>query len=101
MSVVSTDHENTLVGRVTFQPNLALVGLKARLVYEKLTNLGELCYFQPPAEGLDDLESLDSISFGLVTDKPVGEVQQKLRIAGVERATVQPLLERADEPAAA
>jgi two-component system chemotaxis sensor kinase CheA len=100
VAAVATDRDNTLVGRVTFHPNLALVGLKARLVHEKLANLGELCFFQPPAEGLDDLESLEGVSFGLATDKSLAEVQQKLRIAGVDRTVVEPLLERAVGPAA-
>jgi two-component system chemotaxis sensor kinase CheA len=80
-----------LVGWVAFRPNLPLVGLKARLIYEKLGNLGEVCYFDPPAEQLDDLDELDHVTFGVVTEKSVEEVHRPLRIAGVRDSAIEPL----------
>jgi hypothetical protein len=50
---------DVFLGEVVFQSRLPLVGLKARLVYEKLANLGDVCYFTPPVEEVDELEGLD------------------------------------------
>jgi hypothetical protein len=54
---------------VTFQPYLTLVTLKAQLVFEKLFNLGGVCYFDPPAERLDAIECLSEVTFGVTTDR--------------------------------
>lgn len=86
------DAVNAVVGEVRFQPKLALVGLKARLLYEKLSNLGDMCYFQPPVEQLDDLEELDQLSFGLRTEKPLETIVGHLRVAGVLQVLVEPLV---------
>jgi two-component system chemotaxis sensor kinase CheA len=89
-----------LIGEVRFQPGLALVGLKARLIYEKLLNLGEIGYFQPPAEQLDDLEELDAVSFALSTDRSLEAVRAQLRVAGVQHVTVEALAaQKAETPA--
>lgn len=80
-----------LVGEVVFEQHLPLAGLKGRLVFEKLSNLGEVCLFEPPADGLDEMEYLQSVAFGLVTDRPPGAVTRQLRIAGVQRIAVEPL----------
>jgi len=100
---LSSDHDATLLGRVVFQPALPLVGLKARLVYQKLSNLGDLCYFHPPAESLEDLETLDSVCFGLITEQPPEEVRRALGLAGVQEAVVERLVsgQAACGPAAA
>jgi two-component system chemotaxis sensor kinase CheA len=91
---------SALVGVVGFQPRLPLVGLKAQLVYEKLSNLGKLCFFDPPAEHLEEVESLDRVTFGVATDRPISEVSSQLRIAGVRDVLLEPLAdETPDAPA--
>ena len=97
VAAATHDPDATWIGLVRFQPGLALVGLKARLVYEKLSNLGEVCYFDPPAESLDELEKLDAVTFGLSTDKPIETIRRHLRIAGVAQLCMEPLAE-AREP---
>jgi len=86
---VSPSTAGVLVGEVRFQAGLALVGLKARLVYEKLVTLGEVHYFQPPAEQLDDLEEIEAVTFGVSTTKTLEAVRASLRVAGVEQVTVE------------
>lgn len=86
---VSPSTAGVLVGEVRFQGGLALVGLKARLVYEKLANLGEVHYFQPPVEQLDDLEEVEVVTFGVSTTKTLDAVRTNLRVAGVEQVTVE------------
>lgn len=78
-----------VVGEVRFQQGLALVGLKARLIHEKLLSLGEICYFQPPADHLDDLEELEAVGFGLSTGKTLEAVRAQLRVAGVQQVFVE------------
>ncbi len=78
-----------LIGLVRFQPRLPMAGLKGQLVYNKLANLGEVCYFDPPPQQLDELDVLEYVSFGLVSDKPGDFVRQGLKIAGVEELMVE------------
>ena len=80
-----------LIGQVRFQPRLPMAGLKGQLVYNKLANLGEVCYFDPPQQQLDELDVLECVSFGLVSDKPVDVVREHLKIAGVDELTVETL----------
>ena len=88
---LSSDQDATLVGRVLFERSLALVGLKAQLLREKLANLGELCYFDPPGEDLDELESLEGIAFGLVSENGIEVISRQLRVAGVSGLQVEAL----------
>jgi len=92
VGAVASDPDATLVGAVAFEADLPLVGLKAQLLYEKLSNLGEICSFSPPVETLDDVEKLDGISFGVTTEKPLQAVQRALRVAGVQEIHMEPLV---------
>jgi two-component system chemotaxis sensor kinase CheA len=84
------------VGDVQFQPKLPMAGLKARLIYDKLTRLGEVCHFDPPVEDLEDedledIKELDRASFGVITETPPEVIGQRLKIGGVEAVAVEPL----------
>jgi two-component system chemotaxis sensor kinase CheA len=87
------DRENTYLGKVIFQAGLPLAGLKGRLIYEKLTNVGEIRLFDPPVEQLEELESLDAVSFGITSEKSAGEIRKAARVAGIAEFTLEPLLE--------
>lgn len=76
-------------GVATFQANLALVGLKAELLHEKLLNLGDVCYFDPPPEQFDAIEKLDCVRFGLATERPEQHIHVALKTAGVIGAVVE------------
>jgi len=88
---------DVFLGEVVFQPQLPLVGLKARLIYEKLAALGEVCHFTPSIDGVDELEELDKVAFGVATSDPIETVESRLRIAGVDSSVVEPLV--AESPA--
>ena len=96
----ASDPSTAFVGTVVFDANLPLVGLKAQLIHEKLSNLGEVCVFDPPENKLDEIEQLDQVTFGLSTDKPLKVVLSQLRIAGIRQTVVEPL-EQNTSPAAA
>lgn len=80
-----------VAGAVAFQPGLPLSSLKAQLLYEKLLNLGDLCYMQPAADRLEELECIEGIQFGLLTDKPLAQVQTQLEVAGVADVALEQL----------
>ncbi len=82
---------NACAGMVVFRPHLALAGLKALLIYEKLSSFGDVCLFEPPPEHLDDVEELDRVLFGVATEKPPGWLAGHLRIGGVESVLVEPV----------
>ena len=81
---------NTLLGVVAFRPDLMLSGMKAQLIYEKLLNLGEVCYLHPSADELENMESISEISFALVTDKSPPSVSQYIKVAGVADIAIEP-----------
>jgi len=90
-AVAEDQRDTTVVGMVVFEPDLPLVGLKARLLYEKLSNLGTVCYFDPPIEEVEDREELDAVRFGAVAEKSAETIRRLLRIGGVRRMTIEPL----------
>jgi len=81
----------TFGGEVRFKPDLSMAGLKAVLICEKLTRLGNVCYCHPPQDKLEDLDRLDSFCFRLVSDQPQERIAEQLRVTGVQAATVKPL----------
>jgi two-component system chemotaxis sensor kinase CheA len=81
------------VGRLTFASGLALVGLKARLAYDKLSQLGDVYYCEPSAALLDEMDEIDSLSFGLCTNDSRETLLTQLRINGIERIDVASLKE--------
>ena len=90
---MAKDPEHTLVGHIAFQADLALVGLKARLVHEKLSGLGELLAFEPALEKLDELETIPTASFALATELTAAEVRRKASVAGIVDFAVAALVE--------
>ncbi|MEI8374488.1 MAG: Hpt domain-containing protein [Planctomycetota bacterium] len=91
-SVEETFGRVTYLGEVKFQPSLPAVGLKATLIYEKLSKLGEMSDCDPRPETFDEIEQLDCFRFRLVTDKPLEIIKDRLRISGVLEAKVEPLV---------
>lgn len=88
------------VGRITFVPGLALVGLKARLVYDKLNLVGDVYYCEPSAALLDELEDLQTLSIGLCSHESRENLLRQLQINGIDRvefAAITELLSTAEE----
>lgn len=79
------------IGQVDFQPGLALVGLKARLVYEKLAAQGEVRSISPPVEQLDELDELDCLTFALAGDHPADFIRRQIWVAGVREILIEPV----------
>ena len=73
-----------LAGTAYFQENLALQGLKAELLLEKLSRLGDLCYFFPPPESLEQVDLVPCVQFGLATEASLQTVRTELHVVGVE-----------------
>ncbi|MBN1590501.1 MAG: chemotaxis protein CheW [Pirellulales bacterium] len=78
-------------GVATFQPDLPLVSLKAELLYEKLSNLGDVSYFDPPPERFDTIEKLQCVQFGLATERPEQEITRTMKTSGVIGMVLEPL----------
>jgi two-component system chemotaxis sensor kinase CheA len=78
------------VGRVEFQPNLDLSGLKARLLHEKLCHLGTVVWFSPPQERLEEIERVEMVDFILETTQPAEVVSRGIRVGGVREIRLQP-----------
>jgi two-component system chemotaxis sensor kinase CheA len=80
-----------VIGRVRFQADFPLVGLKARLVYERLVQLGEIFHCDPTAEALDALEQIEFLKFGVATTQDAANVATRLKIVGVAEVEAEPL----------
>lgn len=77
------EHTRGVMGRICFQPGFPLVGMKARLLYEKLSQFGNVVYCDPAAEALELLDDLPHLDFGVETTAPVDEVVSQMKIVSV------------------
>ena len=90
--VRENQRDAALIGKVIFEPELPLAGLKARLLYEKLSNLGDVFHFDPPAEDVENRERLDGVVFGVATEKSPQAVKRLLRQTGIQWLAIEPLV---------
>ncbi len=77
------------LGVVSLQPGLPLAGLKAGLLYERLSHAGEIRFFDPPKEQLEELLELDQIRFGIVTEQPAAVIRRQLEAGGVDKIVIE------------
>jgi two-component system, chemotaxis family, sensor kinase CheA len=73
------------IGQIVFRENHPQVGLKARLLFEKLSRAGEVFYCEPPESDIDNVENLRAMVFGMATDASVESLRPKLTVDGVLR----------------
>ncbi len=74
--------------QVAFQQGLPLVGLKARLIYQKLDRLGQVLSVDPPLEICEQSENLPQIEVLLSSCSDSERIKQDLHVAGVTAVTV-------------
>lgn len=79
------------IGRIWFESDFPLVGLKAQLLIEKLSQWGKVFHSNPTRDELETIDDLDSLTFGVVTDAEETQVRNSLQIVSVERVELLPL----------
>ena len=97
-AAIGESRDAAIVGLAFFEPGQPLVGLKARLLHNKLSNLGRVCYFDPPIEEAEDREELGAVMFGVVAEQSPKAVQDMVRLGGVQQLTIEPLIWPDDAP---
>ncbi|MDF1744765.1 MAG: chemotaxis protein CheA, partial [Gimesia sp.] len=70
--------------RITFEKNLQLADLKARLILARLSNIGEIITSSPSIEDIDSFEDLPQFVVVLKTDCDQNEVRDISNVDGVE-----------------
>jgi two-component system chemotaxis sensor kinase CheA len=74
---------------VVFEPNLPLPDMKARLVLNRLSARGRVLETFPPAEQLDDVESLTEFTVWLAADCEPAELRALADVDGVARIRIE------------
>jgi two-component system chemotaxis sensor kinase CheA len=74
---------------VVFEPNLPLPDMKARLVLNRLAARGRVLATHPPAEQLDELESLPEFTVFLAADGDPEEFRALADVDGVGRIRIE------------
>jgi two-component system, chemotaxis family, sensor kinase CheA len=92
--ILEEQRDDVLVGRIVFEANLPLVGLKAQLLCSKLANVGEIRHLNPSAAALETLEDIAAIEFALTSNRSADAVRGLLQVAGVQSVAVEPLERR-------
>ncbi len=80
-----------VVGRVHFTPGLPLASLKAQLVCEKLLQAGELVYCDPAPDVIDQLDTIETLTFALTHAGGCNPSPAPLQISGVDRIDWEPI----------
>jgi two-component system, chemotaxis family, sensor kinase CheA len=75
--------QSAFVGRIAFDTQIPLIGMKASLVVEKLAASGHLLYAHPAESALESLDEIPSLTFVLESVERMSLLEAKLRIAGV------------------
>ena len=75
---------------VVFEPNLPLPDMKARLVLNRLAARGRVLETRPPAEQLDEVESLTEFTVWLASECDLEELRSLADVDGVARIRIEP-----------
>lgn len=80
------------IGMVSFEAELALAGLKRRLIFDRLQALGKVFVTVPSMNDSETDDASGRMLFGLATDRTLEEVRQSLIVDGVEHAHCEVLV---------
>jgi two-component system chemotaxis sensor kinase CheA len=83
---------------VVFEPNLPLADMKARLVLNRLAGRGRVLRTRPPAEHLDEVESLPDFSVWLAADCTPEELRSLADVDGVARIRIEAVASEQEAP---
>lgn len=75
--------EERIALRIEFEQGLQLVDLKARLVLSRLGAMAQILGSDPPAERLEEFDSLQAMTVWIKGDLPVDELKSLAQIDGV------------------
>ncbi|MBX3415921.1 MAG: chemotaxis protein CheA [Pirellulales bacterium] len=89
--------QHGIIGNVRFSSTQQLRGMKARLIYEKLSQIGELFFADPPESTAVEIDDLDRLTFGIVTDCDPETVRKLVHVSGVERLEISAFGKAAQE----
>ena len=74
---------------VSFQANLPLADMKARLVLNRLSTKARILSTSPPVEQLEEIESLESFRLVVTTDADESELRSLADVEGVEKIRIE------------
>ena len=74
---------------VTFRDGLPLADLKARLIVNKLSSIGEVIDCDPPIDEAGSFDDLRIFSLTLVTSHSIEDVRRTVKVDGVESIDIQ------------
>jgi two-component system, chemotaxis family, sensor kinase CheA len=74
--------------QVTFQQGLPLVGLKARLIYQKLERMGQVLSVDPPLEICEHSDNLPQMEVMFLSSSSSERIKRDLEVAGVTAVTL-------------
>jgi two-component system chemotaxis sensor kinase CheA len=97
LSALAPEGARAFIGQVAFRQDIAGVGLKARLAYERIARHGEVYHCDPPENVLDDLDEIAAFTFGVVSDRDTTAIRETLCIDGIVSVEVEMLSEGAVE----
>src|SRR5271157_2620251 len=75
---------------VVFEPNLPLPDMKARLVLNRLASRGRVLETRPPAEQLDEVESLTEFTVWLTSECDLEELRSLADVDGAAGIQIEP-----------
>ena len=87
---LSVSHEQVAV-TVVFEPHLPLPDMKARLVLNRLGARGRVLKTHPPADQLDEVESLSEFTVWLAAECEPDELRVLADVDGVARIRIEPV----------
>ncbi len=75
--------QSALLGTVRFEDQLPLVELKAKLVIERLTAMGDLFYCDPEEKQLEETTDMAGLVFGIASECHPEFIRRQIDLAGV------------------
>lgn len=88
---MAPDATPSWIGQVAFETQAGIASLKAQLVCDKLSRLGNVFYCRPTPEQLDSLDNVAELVFGLATDESESTLAGQLNISGVRELCLTPI----------
>lgn len=89
--------ENHVLGQVQFQQGLPLAGLKACLLHNRVSNISDVFHSEPPLEGLEDQDDLQTYAFAILGDTAEEEVRTAVDLDGILRVDVESVVASSTE----